>query len=377
MINKAIIHTVGDFPEGNARNQRIKAVAQALSQLGISTEIRILKPNFHWQEHYAKEGQWNGIPYRFRSRLNIRSGFFRKIHRIWIQFLDHCSTLLTARNSELHYFYTPRSTDKIGSLYAASIRGAQIIVDQTERFSTRRTWPHRWEEKLISKRAHHVLCLSKYTEQYMRSLNGKALILSSNIVVDFERFNNINMEPTTQRIGYLGSFDEKDDVEGIIRAFELAKQQLPDLNLRLIGYDRSGRCAERVKGSAYSTDMVYTGGLDEKELIKELMSCDTLILNRKNDAFSTHGFPIKLGEYFAARRIVILSDIKGYAEDLMHGETVIKFKAEDIQGLSREIVSRYQGKYKVKAIVDNAYRYAQENFSISNLEEQFRSLIKV
>ena len=265
------------------------------------------------------------------------------------------------------YFYNPRYTDSMLLMRYAKHLGLAVVVDQTELFSTIN---HRSlkDEQYIAKNADLLLVISKKLQSHFEQTYAPKAIYQLTIAVDLDRFSRTSID-LNYTIGYLGSFANKDGIKDILSAYTMAKQVYPELKLKLIGHN-AGLNADSMNQTG---DIIFTGAINANHIPAELAKCDTLILNRLNNAFSSFGFPYKLGEYLAASRPVLLSDIEGFAKEVPD-DVVLKYEAGNVKALIRAILYRYQHTNEMDGLAKAGYQFAIDHYHSKVVTSKFVSI---
>ena len=355
----------GDFPEGNTKNARLKSLATVLSEQEWDVEFVSVYPSqFSKRAGFKQMHKWEGYKVKrlalgttywspkFIRILQIASGILR---------LLFFSTFSSYKYDVL-YFYCPRFSDSLLGLIICSVLGSRIVVDQTELFSLKGK-RHEKEEQIIAKRSHLIFAISDVIYEHFQFLNPKAKLLNLPIMVDLSRFET-EREEIPKLIGYIGSFAKKDGVDFIVHSFAEAVKELPALRLRLIGYNRDVlNYKALVKELGIEDKVDLTGRVAYKEIPWLLQECDTLILNRRKWKFSEAGYPIKLGEYFACQKPVLMSDIGGFSRYFSHRNEVYKYEAENEESLKNTILYRYKNVGESDAVAKRGREYAEDHFS--------------
>ena len=189
-------------------------------------------------------------------------------------------------------------------------------------------------------------------------------------MVEENRFVKHRRQDRTNTIGYIGNFDKKDNIEQLITAFAELVTERPELQLKLLGYNRyKDQLDLWITEKALEGKVVQSGILDYKDIPLDLSTCDCLVLNRTKDTFSGYGYPIKLAEYLATSRPVLMSEIGSYDLEFEHQSEVYKFKADDPMALADAIRWRYLNYEKATAMGKKGPDLVKRKFHPSALEE--------
>jgi glycosyltransferase involved in cell wall biosynthesis len=262
----------------------------------------------------------------------------------------------------LLYFYNPRWTDTLLSLILSSWLGRKTVVDQTELFSTGKNKKiHLSEERLVSKHATKVMAISKSIQKHFQSSRHDKVELFP-ILVDFDRFD---IQRTEQKflMGYIGSFATKDGVNLLLDAISLLMPQLPQIKLRLIGHNpKFQELVAEIASRGLEDYVEMTGTVTYQDIPWLLQECDTLIMNRDSSEFASYGYPIKLGEYFACNKPVLMSDGGGFSDDFEDRNQVYKYTVDSADSLSDKVLYRYKNIGESDAVAKRGYLFAKDHF---------------
>jgi len=355
----------GDFPEGNTKNARLKAIASSLSdQYWDSTFISVMPARFSKNLSYSQPKQWHGFTIKFSSVSRKYPPFF--ILRLFQVAVGHLGMiafiLFRSKKYDLLYFYNPRWTDTLPSLILSSWLGRKTVVDQTELFSTGKNKKiHLSEERLVSKHATKVLAISNGIQMHFQ-LSRKDKVEFFPILVDFNRFDRTTTEQQFL-MGYIGSFAAKDGVYMLLDAISLLIPQLPQIKLRLIGHNpKLQELVAEVASRGLADYVEVTGTVTFQDIPCLLQECDTLIMNRDSSAFASFGYPIKLGEYFACKKPVLMSNGGGFSDDFEDRNQVYKYTVDSAESLSNTLLYRYDNVEESDAVAKRGYLFAKYHF---------------
>lgn len=356
----------GDFPEGNTKNARLKIFIDGLRKHQWEPAVFSAYPS-RFADSLLVEQQkyWNSTPVTFFSIS--RKYWKHKPFRLVQVLISHvnllCWTLLFSHKYDAFYYYNPRFSDTLSSLLLLRILGRKVIVDQTELFSSAKNKKiHTVEERLIARYSSSLLVISDRLLNYYQKFRPKK-IHRFPIVVDFSRFN-VLQEEQKYLIGYIGSFAAKDGINMLLDGVKIAQRKIPQLRLRLVGYNPNSSVLHELcasKGMCGSVEI--TGTVAYAEIPYLLKACDTLLMNRSKDDFSTYGYPIKLGEYFACQKLVVMSDGLGFSQEFVHGSEAFKFEQENADALAEVLIYRYENMEESHQIASRGFTFAQEHFN--------------
>ncbi|MFT5158125.1 MAG: glycosyltransferase involved in cell wall biosynthesis [Bacteroidia bacterium] len=345
-----------DFPEGNAKNSRIKSYAEGLKNLGHEVEVLVgFSSAFNLtQTNREARGTWNNIPFRFLSKQIEYKTYTTNRIKCWLKAnynLFRC--MRKPKNQGAKWlFYMPGFRALLPALLIARKKSSSIFCLETELLSLESTGfeqsLNRMEERLKA-RFFRILVLTPMLKNWYQALKPKHTItqivpISGNIQRFIQRGS---AEIRTNCIGYVGSFGDKDGVATIVETFLKYQQQHEQARLILFGYG--------LKVYSDHPNIEQYGKFEYEDLPKLLLQCDTLVLNRRDDLYARLGFPIKLVEYLATAIPVVLCDFEDYHEYLTPHE-VIYFKPNNVKSMLKAFEWRYSNYDKADAVGRNGYK---------------------
>lgn len=284
------------------------------------------------------------------------------------------STFILLRNRKTTlwvYFYNPRFSDGILLMRWAKFLRLKVIVDQTEAFSLEGHALSKKEEMWIAKHADLLLVISKELVDFYNKLGRSKNVIKLSLIIDLSEFDKEQVSSVENTIGYLGAFGLNDAVIELVEAFSLARLEKPELKLRLMGYSNTAdQLKEMIQLLDLESSIELVGKLESEQIALELKKCSVLVLPRKSHAFSRHGYPNKLGEYFAAKRAVLISDIGGYSHDFEHTNEVYKYNPNDKASLVTAIFEVLSDQELRDKIALAGYAYCRDNFALEIRQDQ-------
>lgn len=359
----------GDFPEGNSRNARLKAVGLSLKKAGHTVNmvsVRGTRFGLDTSVHNPSLGNWEGI--RFYNLISPRLFYKSNLHRIYYALLSviKSTTFVWKRrkSTDVLCLELPRFTDTIYLLFLSKLLGIKTFVDLTEKFSLENnSWLQKVEEWIVPKLASHVNCIS---QPLFDELESRCSSISKiEIMVDTSRFV-LDEKPTNQdRVTYLGSFASKDGIETILKGFDRFASKRKHTRLLLLGFDPNPAKTKNFIQQLECKDRIdIMGRIPYEEIPRLLASSRCLILSRKNESFSKYGYPTKLGEYLASSRPVLMSDIGAYCDDFKDNFEVIKFKPDSDESLAQALIKTIDSVEESNQIGIRGRELVENRFSI-------------
>ncbi len=364
-----------DFPEGLAKTMRIRAYARGLKELGEQVQVWSGYSSSFNRPGYNRKvrGEWRGIPY---LQLSGTTGYKRALYfRTWVWLRANLFLLWMLfrerKKGNAYLAYMPSTKGLlIGMRLAKVLFGQEFVLIETEFYSQLQTGVDTARlsklEQFKKRFAKQILVVTPELEKAYGALPGAASVSRiAPVVAELDRFSSLGLK-NTHTLGYVGTFGDKDGIPTLLKAFESARKQIPQLRLQLMGKPEADP-GPLPEGAS------MTGSFLTEELPALLAQCDSLVVNRKDDAYSRHGFPIKLAEYTATGIPVLLCDFDFYHQFLTEQE-VWYFKADDPEALCGAILNRYANEEIAGKKAAAALLKCQQHFSHT---EAARELVEV
>lgn len=347
-----------DFQEGNAANSRIRALANGLKANGNQVFLFFLSPTIFNANGINKKakGFFDGIYFNYLSGTVLRNPYL--IIRMLSYFKSICCSswlLIKKRNHfDVIFLYSPRFIFFAHIYFLAKLLRIPLIIEKTELEQITKTdrlfhklisYTDRLDAHIFKYFCNHLIVISdKLKIHYSRFLPPSKITLIP-IIVDLKRFETIDGSGffPSHTIGYLGSFASKDGVHGIIKSFKNALEYIPNLKLKLIGFNPNKKDTNlELKKNQLNGQVEKSGQITYEQVPQWLSKCDLLIMNRTNHPFSHFGFPTKLGEYLATGIPTICTRVGDIETYLNHNENSFLIEPDNTKQLTEAIINRYE-----------------------------------
>lgn len=234
--------------------------------------------------------------------------------------------------------------------------------------------------KNISSLADHIIVISKHLQNRMQLLaKNKCKITYIPISVDLSYFPNQTPKVDSKelKIFYGGSFAEKDGVEYLLKAFEIICQEHSNVSLILTG--KPVFTSDFKKLSPYlenNKKIYYKGFLQTQEYYRTLNSADIFCMTRVNSMFANGGFPFKLGEFLAAGKAVIATEVGDVPEYIVHKENAYLIKPDSVVEIVDAIRFFLTNPEKIRSMGTEARKTAEQYFDALIVSNKFYNILK-
>lgn len=393
---RVFILTAVSFPYGMAPTKRITCYAKALTETGVECEVISFRRTENINNQ-TRKGSFEGVKFRYIGRKSLRPK--NKLMGVIVDCIDHLHMLwfLISVLKESDVVFSYGSTYHFGNMLimATHIKKAIFVRDLVEipevtSLETNRIKRIRKKELQTQfPRYDGVVAISdaltKLAEQYVCNKNT---IIKVPILVEYDKYYlpNKSGEADVPYIFHAGTLTEqKDGFVGLVEAFGRVTQMLND-PLLLISTGTLNSSIHRnelkaiIKKYNLEDKLLFTGYLTEQELRDYLAKSSLVIINKYRTEQNVYCFSTKLGEYMAAGKPVIITNVGEAINWLTDGWDSIIIEPEDSNILADTIVKVMKDGLLRNQIGTNARLTCKQAFHYSNygdtLKMFFEQLIK-
>jgi len=191
----------------------------------------------------------------------------------------------------------------------------------------------------------------------------KDILVQPNLT-DFDFWTNGDAD-TNFTVGYSGTPYKKDGIEDLLTAISLLRNKNLDVTAIIVG-DVVNEKSILPSLTAFCEELgieksvTFTGLVSIEEVKKWLNKCMILAITRPNIVQTIAGFPTKIGEYFACRKIVVSTKIGDVGEYFSDREEIVFAESGNPQSIADNIEWIINNREAGKTIAQNGYRRAGE-----------------
>jgi len=159
-------------------------------------------------------------------------------------------------------------------------------------------------------------------------------------------------------IGFVGTMNRWQGIPVLSEVIPRVIDAVPNAVFLLVG-DGEYRAAleNQVNISALDNNVRFTGRVAHKEVPHYVSNMDITILPDSN----THGSPMKIFEYMAAKKAIIAPDVEPVNEIVTHEKTGLIISRSNADQLTKAIIILAQDKQLRISLAKNAYAYVISN----------------
>ena len=185
--------------------------------------------------------------------------------------------------------------------------------------------------------------------------------------VDREGFFNqygLNIPLEAKIVGIMGRLHPVKDHDLFIRAAQMVIQERPDTHFIIAG---DGEEKKRLLGLCKSLGLMdrihFLGFVDNPDDFIGILDINTLTSRSES-------FPLVLLEGARQKKATVSSEVGGINRLILHGKTGLLFQAGNPGDFAKQILQLLQDPETARAMGENLYHHARENFSLERLGQE-------
>lgn len=310
-------------------------------------------------------------PYRLRAALPLWAGVSGRMR-----------TLLQKSHAQLvHAHFGTDACDiwphvkRLGMPLLVTLHGYDINIERSwweagKGGWRRRSYPRRLLEMARDPRVNFVSVSDSIRRRAIDYGIPESKVRTSYIGVDVDRFTPGSSRPPRKHILFVGRMVEKKAPGVLIKAFAIAKKQVPDCTLTMIG---NGPLLEpsRALCRELNVQVEFTGSRSAGEILQHLRAagvfCLPSVTAQNGDA---EGLPISILEAMACGIPVITSARGAVGEAVLHGFNGFCFPENDVECLASQLISCMSSNELAIELGKFGTAFARERFNMATLTER-------
>jgi len=383
------------FPLGMAATKRILCYAKALVSGGVECEVIAFKRHETGgkRTNLATSGIFEGVPFRYAG-LSTRKPKF-KLPRLLTERIDFLSLKRILRNGlrpgdvVLGYFIaevdeTLQIIDLVHERKAKYVRELCEIPFFGGLSNEAQSGFKRTMEEVFPKLDGVIAISEALSDLAAEHLSPSATVLKIPILVDFEQYS-LPDRSSSERVPFIfhsGTlYEQKDGVLGLIEAFALAKKKYgrPLKYIFAGDLDKSPQKEEilaLIKKYDLAEDIIFKGYLKPEECNEYLSRAALVILNKHENPQNIYGFSTKLGEYLAAGKCVVMTDVGEALNWLQDGKNAIIVPKEDCSAIADAAVRILSDPDAARELGKNGREICCDNFDWRRVSDKLCKFVK-
>lgn len=377
-----IVFTSENFPEGGPGATYVNLLCKGITELGGNISVYLFK-GFIYKDFKEDKGRKHktsyGVGYTYLGFAKRPDNKLLKIVEELLSIGRTCALLVKIglkRKRPTVFVYSPDLLFNIPVYLISKIFGIKtvtFICEYVEYNELRKmTLIDKIKARLflinfhsLSKLSDKIISFSSFLRDKMieGGFDGKDIFIQPNLT------NLAGWEIADSQIkyslGYAGTPTRKDGVVDLLTAVKILKEQGTVVNVLIIGDTINKESViphfqNLCEELGISNQVTFTGLLPQSEVKERLNECLILSITRPDTIQTRAGFPTKLGEYMACKRIVLATrfgDIERYFSDKT---SVVLAEPESPVSIANSIAWILANKTQSERIAENAFDKATE-----------------
>lgn len=390
---KIAVVNIYDFPQGMAPTVRILSYTKGLVKYGVDCEIISIKPK---RDKSSLCGNVNGVKYfHFDHCLDTSNKYINSLDfrfRKWICRYKAIKHILSS-NKIVPYDCIIISYDSIVRLFSTipffSLTKSKIVTIADE-YPTpiRKYMKHKlplWKVLMYKVINRYIDGRILMTNNLLQFFNKVICVKPSTVVstiVDVERF--VNSSPlgitSSRYICYMGNMElSKDNVDNIIDAFNIIKDDFEDVELHLYGTPSKIDLTilhKQVQKYNLENRVRFMGRADYKDVPRILKSAEILVASQPNTKRAEGGFPTKMGEYFISGVPSIFTNVGEVGQYAKDGQNCIIVSPSEPYEYADAMRRLLTNKEYGAQLANNAKLYIETNYSCESAANSIINFIQ-
>lgn len=325
-----VLITSSNFPRGSASANYLNLFCRGVVISGSTIDVYILKGYFLGGRK-TDDSRVNvtnyGVKYTYLSFVNRSSKIIIKIisdvyslfSLIWLLF-----SFLNKRKSINVFAYNNELYHSILLICFCRLAGIKIITFVPEyydifEFSGGLAKKLRWYGFLLNfnyfnRFSNKLIVFSNYIKaKYIEKNYPENRILVQPNLTDFD-FWKSNDNKNVYTLGYCGTLYKKDGIEDLLSSISMLRKRKIEVTAIIVGDVVNEKSIipylrDYCKNQGIENAVTFTGLVTHDEVRKLLNRCMILAITRPDIVQTVAGFPTKIGEYFACKKIVMSTKI--------------------------------------------------------------------
>lgn len=178
--------------------------------------------------------------------------------------------------------------------------------------------------------------VSESTRQELVGLGFPAanIVIVPNAVNHDQYVSTEYIPPQRPLVGHLGRLKKYKSVDHLLQAFQIVRQEIPDVQLKIIGDGDYRPALEKIAQDLGIADNVkFTGYLRQAETVRQLQQMNVAV-----NCSAKEGWGLTVIEANSCGVPVIASDVPGLRDSVVDGKTGLLFEYGNVEQLAQKIL---------------------------------------
>jgi glycosyltransferase involved in cell wall biosynthesis len=376
-----ILITSANFPKGSAAANFLNLFCKGLVLSGSDIAVYILKGYFLGgrKTNDRKRNLTDyGVKYTYLSFVNRSSnkllkivgdlyGIFSLTALLFSLLGNRKQTTVFAYNNELHHSLLLNCFCKLAGIRLVTFVPEYYDISE---FSGNFFNKLRWYGFLvnfhyINRISNKLIVFSTYIrDKYIEKKYPEKNILVQPNLTDFDFWHTGDAD-TSFTVGYSGTPYKKDGIEDLLTAVSILRNKNLDVTAIIVGDVVNEKSiipslTDFCEKLGIERSVTFTGLVSLEEVKKWLNKCIVLAITRPDIVQTVAGFPTKIGEYFACRKIVVSTKIGDVGKYFTDRYEIVFAESGNPQSIADNIEWIINNREAGRTIAQNGYQKASE-----------------
>jgi len=363
------------FPYSGAATNRIISIARGLVENGSDVKLIINRPTEKNKnsKNNKVEGIYKGIKFRYASNSLLWPDSKIKKFIAYTRGLTN-TIILLLQTKKIDVIISAATTGFVENLiyylisrfkkakFVHTLDEYPWVVLRKDDYNKFYRWFYlKYFYKLFDG---FIIMTQTLLDYYKPICRRKAKLIHIPMSVELDRFDIAhNKSEFGDYIAYCGGdkSGDKDGVDILVKAFNLVKDDFPNLHLLIIGHVHP-KIEKIILNFDLSKRVRLLGFVNSDVVPQYLKNAKALCLARPANKQAEGGFPTKLGEYLASGVPVIVTNVGEISNYLEDNESAYIAKPDSIADFADKIRQVINDKGRSKKIGEKGKMVAENNF---------------
>jgi len=377
---KYVLVTSANFPRGSAAASYLNLFCKGIALSGYTIDVYLLKGYFlagRKTDDHKRNFTDYGVKYTYLSFINRSSnkmmkvigdlyGTFSLMSLLISRFGNRRGTTFFAYNNELHHSLLLNIICRLSGMKIVTFVPEYYDISE---FSGNFFNKLRWYSFLlnfhyINRLSNKLIVFSDYIRtRYLEKKYPENRIFVQPNLTDFDFWYKDSVA-VTHTLGYSGTPYKKDGIRDLLTAISLLSSKRVEINALIVGDVVNEKSIipslkEFCKELGIENNVSFTGIVSHEEVREWLNKCSILAITRPNIIQTVAGFPTKVGEYFACKKIVLSTKIGDIGNYFIDRSEIVFAEAGNPSSIADNIEWILNNKEECKDISINGYTAAK------------------
>ena len=386
--SRNILITSSNFPRGSASANYLNLFCRGIVLSGSDIEVYILK-GFFLGGRKTDDSRVNvtdyEVKYTYLSFVNrsqkmvikITSDIYSFFSLTWLLFSflnKRKSVNVFAYNNELYHSILLTCFCRLARIKLITFVPEYYDISE---FSGGLTKKMRWYGFLLNfyyfnRFSYKLIVFSHYIKaKYIEKNYPENRILVQPNLTDFDFWKSDDNE-NVYTIGYCGTLYKKDGIEDLLSAISLLRKRKKEVTAIIVGdivNEESIIPSLRnyCKNQGIENAVTFTGLVSHDEVRILLNKCMILAITRPDIVQTIAGFPTKIGEYFACKKIVMSTKIGDVGYYFQDRKEIVFSESGNPQSIANNLEWILNNKEITGQIAEDGYLKADNLLNFKNI----------